>query len=251
VNRDSSVVFEEAANITFVPTASPKLVLLPGMDGTGELLDSFVRALPRSFTTQIVRYPPNRYLASTELFHLLDSTVFGSGPFVLIAESFSSPLAFQWAATNPANLKGLIICAGFTTSPIRGALRSIFRLLSPFCFLVTPPASAIKLLLVGRDASPSLVAAVRSAISSVRPEVLSCRLRMVLTCDARSELNKVAVPMLFIQPKNDRLIGLDRLEEMKQIKPGVEIEIVAGPHLLLLREPEMAAEVVARFVRQC
>jgi len=185
------------------------------------------------------------------LLHLLDSTAFGSEPFVLIAESFSSPLAIQWAATNPLNLKGLGICAGFTTSPLRGALRSIFRLLSPFCFLVTPPASAIKLLLVGRDAPPSLVAAVRSAISSVRPEVLSRRLRVILTCDARAELSKVTVPMLFIQPKQDRLVGLDRLEEMKEIKPSAEVEIVPGPHLLLQREPEIAAEVVARFARQC
>jgi hypothetical protein len=42
---------------------------------------------------------------------------------------------------------------------------------------------------------------------------------MVLTCDARAELSKVTVPMLFIQPKQDRLVGLDRLEEMKEIKP--------------------------------
>ena len=245
------MVFGEAANITSVPTATPKLVLLPGMDGTGELFDSFVKALPQSFTTEIVRYPPNRCLTSSELLHLVDSNAFGSEPFVLIAESFSSPLAIQWAATNPLNLKGLVICAGFTTSPIRGALRSIFRLLSPFCFLVTPPASAIKLLFVGRDAPSSLVAAVRSAISSVRPEALSRRLRMVLTCDARAELSKVTVPMLFIQPKRDRLVGLDRLEEMKEIKPNAEIEIVPGPHLLLQREPEIAAEVVARFARQC
>jgi pimeloyl-[acyl-carrier protein] methyl ester esterase len=234
-----------------VPTANPKLVLLPGMDGTGELFDPFVKALPRSFTTEIVRYPQIGVLLPRNCSTSWDSTAFGSEPFVLIAESFSSPLAFQWAATNPPNLKGLVICAGFTTSPIRGALRSIFRLLSPFCFLVTPPASAIKLLLVGRDAPPSLVAAIRSAISSVRPEVLSRRLRVVLTCDARAELSKVTVPMLFIKPKQDRLVGLDRLEEMKEIKPSAEVEIVPGPHLLLQREPEIAAEVVARFARQC
>jgi len=57
--------------------------------------------------------------------------------------------------------------------------------------------------------------------------------------------------MLFIQPKQDRLVGLDRLEEMKEIKPSAEVEIVPGPHLLLQREPEIAAEVVARFARQC
>ncbi len=105
------MVFGEAANITSVPTATPKLVLLPGMDGTGELFDSFVKALPQSFTTEIVRYPPNRCLTSSELLHLVDSNAFGSEPFVLIAESFSSPLAIQWAATNPLNLKGLVISA--------------------------------------------------------------------------------------------------------------------------------------------
>ncbi len=81
--------------------------------------------------------------------------------------------------------------------------------------------------------------------------MLSRRLRVILTCDARAELSKVTVPMLFIQPKQDRLVGLDRLEEMKEIKPSAEVEIVPGPHLLLQREPEIAAEVVARFARQC
>lgn len=234
-----------------MPDATPKLVLLPGMDGTGELFSDFIKALPGTFVTEIVRYPPNRFLTTSEMLRLLESVGRCSEPFVLVAESFSSPLAFQWAATNPPNLKGLVICAGFTTSPIGRALGSILRLLSPFCFLVTPPASAIKRYLVGRDAPPSLVAAVRSAMSSVRPEVLSRRLRMVLTCDARAELSKVTVPMLFIQPKQDRLVGLDRLEEMKEIQPSAEVEIVPGPHLLLQREPEIAAEVVARFAGQC
>jgi hypothetical protein len=35
------------------------------------LFDPFVKALPRSFTTEIVRYPPNRCLTSSELLHLL------------------------------------------------------------------------------------------------------------------------------------------------------------------------------------
>ena len=81
--------------------------------------------------------------------------------------------------------------------------------------------------------------------------MLSRRLRVVLTGDARAELSKVTVPMLFIQPKQDRLVGLDRLEEMKEIKSSAEVEIVPGPHLLIQREPEIAAEVVARFARQC
>jgi len=221
------------------------------MDGTGELFSDFIKALPRSFVTEIVRYPPNRCLSAQELLHLLESVGHGSEPFVVVAESFSSPLAFQWAATGPPNLKGLVICAGFATTPIQGPLRAILRLLSRFCFLVQPPAIAIKLLLVGRDAPTSLVVAVRSAISSVRPEVLSGRLRIALTCDARLELEKVTVPMLFIQPRQDRLVGLDRLEEMQRIRTSASAEIVSGPHLFIQRQPDKAAELVAKFARHC
>jgi hypothetical protein len=46
--------------------------------------------------------------------------------------------------------------------------------------------------------------------------------------------------MLFIQPKQDRLVGLDRLEEMKEIKSSAEVEIVPGPHLLIRGTPNNA-----------
>jgi len=57
--------------------------------------------------------------------------------------------------------------------------------------------------------------------------------------------------MLFIQPKQDRLVGLDRLDEMQRIRSSASAEIVSGPHLLIQREPEKTAELVAKFARQC
>ena len=73
----------------------------------------------------------------------------------------------------------------------------------------------------------------------------------MIACANSRAIVPIRVEVLFIQPKQDRLVGLDRLEEMKEIKPSAEVEIVPGPHLLLQREPEIAAEVVARFARQC
>ena len=218
------------------------------MDGTGELFAAFLEALPEEFETEVVRYPNDCRPSFTNLTQLLRFT---TSPFVLIAESFSSPLAIEWAATNPRNLKGLVICAGFATSPVRGWRRFMCARLSPICFLVAPPAIVVKLLLVGLDAPNTLVALVRAVISSVRPKVLSARLHNVLTCDARSELSQVTVPMLFLQPTKDRLVGADRLEEMRRIRPAAAVEIIEGPHLLFQREPERTAEVVAIFARQC
>jgi pimeloyl-[acyl-carrier protein] methyl ester esterase len=142
-----------------------RLVLLPGMDGTGELFSNFVDALPASFETVTVRYPTDRYLAYLELEDLVRVACSGTAPFMLVAESFSTPLAIKYAATNPANLEGVILCTGFATSPVKGWRRLLGSLLAPLVFRVPLPDLAAKLWLVGSDVPPSLLKAVQGAIS--------------------------------------------------------------------------------------
>jgi pimeloyl-[acyl-carrier protein] methyl ester esterase len=226
-----------------------RLVLLPGMDGTGELFRDFVKALLENFETKVARYPSDSSLSYPELADLVKSTTDLSEPFVLIAESFSTPLAIQWAATNPPNLKGLVLCAGFARSPARGVWGFLCSLLGPILFGATPPKWAVELFLVGRNAPPSLVAAVRAAISSVLPKVLSARVRAILDCDVRAELGRIAVPVLLLQPKQDRLLSAFSLREIRRIIPDATVEVIDGPHLLLQREPQTTADIVARFAR--
>lgn len=227
-----------------------ELILLPGMDGTGELFPEFVAALAAEFETVTVRYPTERCLSYAELEDLVRAACPTSAPFMLLAESFSTPLAIQYAASNPVNLEGLILCAGFATSPVLGWRRLLGWLLSPLVFRVPLPNFAAKHWLVGPDAPPSLLALVRSAISSVRPEVLAARLRAVLECDARAELCRVAAPVLYVQAKQDRLVSPACLGELRRIKPQMAVSVLRGPHLLLQREPLRAAETVVRFVRR-
>jgi len=226
-----------------------KLVLLPGMDGTGELFSEFVAALAGEFETATVRYPAEQCLSYAELEDFVRAACPISGPFLLLAESFSTPLAIQYAASNPGNLEGLVLCAGFATSPVRGWRRFLSSLLAPLVFRVPVPNLAAKLWLVGPDASPSLLAAVRSAVSSVQSRVLTARLRAVLGCDVRAELGRVAVPILYIQAKQDRLVSASCLDEQRRIKPQMSVAELEGPHLLLQREPRRAAEVVAVFAQ--
>jgi pimeloyl-[acyl-carrier protein] methyl ester esterase len=104
--------------------------------------------------------------------------------------------------------------------------------------------------LVGLCAPPLLIASVQAAISSVKPEVLSARLRAVLTCDARAELEQIPVPILYLQAKNDRLVKGSSLNEIRRIKPKIVATVIQGPHLLFQREPQRTAEVVMKFIRQ-
>ena len=231
-------------------SAVRQLVLLPGMDGTGNLFDGFIEALPREFETKTVRFPPDAIHSYGELFQIVQSAIPESDPFVLLAESFSTPLAIQCAAANPPNLRGLILCAGFASSPLRGWKRWAYRLLAPYLFRMTIPGFAIRRFLVGQGAPPELVAAVRKAISQAEPRVLRNRLQLIADCSERSDLVRVNVPILHLRALQDTLVSAECAQEIQRFNSRTKLTAIAGPHLVLQREPQQCADVVVRFVMQ-
>jgi pimeloyl-[acyl-carrier protein] methyl ester esterase len=225
-----------------------KIVLMPGMDGSGELLREFVAALPEECAVETVRYPADRWVPYRELAKSLVAGLPEEG-FVLVAESYSTPLAVRMAATQPEGLQGMVLCAGFCTSPLRGWRRWVVMRMAPVLAHLPLPGFLVRWLLVGEDAPAALVEAVAAAVSWVEPRVLAARVRETLRCDVLADLAQVRVPVLYVQPTQDRVVDPVCLEEIRRVKPGRTVAI-DGPHLLLQREPELAAEVVAGFVRE-
>jgi pimeloyl-[acyl-carrier protein] methyl ester esterase len=210
-----------------------KLVLLPGMDGTGDLFAALVAALSRTIDAVIVRFPTDECLSYSQLAQIVQSVIPSSEPYVLLGESFSTPLAIQTAVTNIEELRGVILCAGFASSPVTGWLRSVYYSLAPIVSRITLPAILLRYFLVGTDAPSSLVRDVKAAVSSVRPKVLSDRLRSVLACDVRSELSKLKIPILYLSAEQDRVIQGASLDEILKLRPEMIVATIAAPHLLL------------------
>src|SRR5262245_41048704 len=71
----------------------PTLVLLPGLDGTGKLFGPFVERAHATFDVKVVEYPADERLGYPELEALVGRGLPTSGPFFLVAESFSGPIA--------------------------------------------------------------------------------------------------------------------------------------------------------------
>jgi pimeloyl-ACP methyl ester carboxylesterase len=224
------------------------LYLLPGMDGTGDLFSDFIAALPPNSKTVLVRYPTDHFLSYSQLQNLVREKSPNS-PFVLLAESFSTPLALNYASTNPLNLRALILCAGFASSPLQTWRRHLASSLAPLVFRIPLQTFAVKRWLLGPDAPPSLVSALRRAVSQVNPGVLSARLRAILNRDARGALSKVTVPILYLRSNQDALIPAQCLEELRQLKPQMQVARIDGPHLLLQRQPVASANAVLAFTR--
>ena len=227
-----------------------RIVLLPGMHGTEELFSEFMKAIPEPKHIEGVYYPTDISLSYEKLLKIIQSFVPASDPYFLLAESFSTPVAIQFAATRPFNLKGLILCAGFASSPMTGLGRIAASALAPLLFRLPVFEFAINRFLIGPNPPESLQAAVRAAISSVRPTVLTARLRAVLSCDTREALSHVAVPILYIQATKDKVVAKSCREEIQRIKPDIRVASINGPHLVLQREPQKSADAVTLFVEE-
>jgi len=143
------------------------LVLLPGLDGTGKLFSKFVSAVTPALNATIVRYPTDQLLSYDDLFPLVVDATPPAQPFILLAESFSTPLAVRLASTNPANLKALIACAGFVKSPLRGWLRSMKRFVQSPLFCIPPPRFVLEHFLIGGQAPRELQGEIRRTLRSV------------------------------------------------------------------------------------
>lgn len=219
-----------------------RLVMLPGMDGSGALLDRFAEALPSWISPEIIRYPPSP-LGYGALESRVRARLQSDEPTALLAESFSGPIAIRVAAEPPPSLRALILVATFARLPLPAMARF---LITPALFLTPPPRALLRRSLLDPDSDRELVEALRSAIARIPPQVLAHRIRAALRVDVRSELEAVRLPLLILQGRRDRLLRpLDRSHR------GNDRNVVTldAPHLILEAVPLESASVVTGFLK--
>jgi pimeloyl-ACP methyl ester carboxylesterase len=225
-----------------------KLVLLPGLDGTGELFRDLIAALPPGMDVIIVSYSGTGAQSYEELLPIVRDALPKDKLYVLVAESFSSPLAIHLAATHPDHLAGLVLCAGFAASPVSGLIRPLIAVLARQIFLMPVPEWVIRSFLIGEGASNELTGRVKKAVESVPGHVLAERMRTVLTCDVREKLAEITVPMTYLQAAKDRLVWPSSVEIIRRYAPAITTVHIDGPHLILQREPEQSSVAIQLFL---
>ena len=218
-------------------------MLLPGLHGTSELFDPFVAAAPDHVRPVVFPLPEKGSYA--ELTQELRGQL-PQGPFALLAESFSGPLAIALAREMPERVVGIILSNTFV-SPPRSRL---FRFL-PWSLLLRIPAPgwAIRSLVAGWRSSPELVAAVRIAIRRQPPGVLAARMHAIFTLPRSGPQPVIDVPLLLFTGSEDHLVppsaaaaGLERVS-----RSWTRVTLRA-PHLLLQTAAAEAWTAIAEFL---
>ena len=227
------------------PGCKLHLVLLPGMDGTGDLFDAFVEAAPQGAENTVVRYPTDEVLTYREYVDLAESHLPDGSPFVLLGESFSGPVAISLAARRPSGLRAVVLCNTFACRPWWRGFRHL-----PWRLLLGLPAPGLGLgyFLCGFSGMSRYADEIQATNAKVSPAVRESRLREALAVDARSELARLTCPVLYLKGTRDRLILTRSLREITRANPAVRVERFDAPHLLLQMRPGDCWRAITAFI---
>lgn len=223
------------------------LYILPGLDGTTRMLDTFVAAARAAGFGNVhaIAYPPDRPLGYAELDTFARAALPPQAPFVLLGESFSGPITISIAADPPPNLVGLVLSTTFAHAPV--PLLAPFAPLTPFAPTRTLPTAVLSAVLLGRWSTPELRRILRAALDEVAPAVQRARAAAAMRIDVSDRLARIAVPTLTLKANHDRLL---RAGAGRQLLAGIaNARQVAldGPHLLLQTQTDRCAEAVTQF----
>jgi pimeloyl-[acyl-carrier protein] methyl ester esterase len=221
-----------------------RLVLLPGLDGTGALFAPFTAAAPPDVTLTIVPLPEG-LSEYASLGASLAANVSLDADTVLLAESFAGPLALRLARQHaPA---AVVLVNSFIRAPLSPVA---CRLVTPALFAVPTPDVVLRHWLLGAAATPVLLRAFRAALARVPTRVLAARVRALASLDAAADAAQLACPLLYLRGTSDRLVREHSVRQLQTRAPATEVVRVPGPHLLLQAAPRVAWAALGPYLER-
>ena len=221
-------------------------ILLPGMDGTSEFLVDFTKELGRHCRVLKVTYPEDRPLDYPALIEIVRSRLPKDGPYFLIGESFSGPIALSIASENPQNLMATVLCCSFARSPGPG-LGTLSWLARGWPRRLAPTALAGSLIL-GRWLTAERQQLLSTLIRRIPSAVWASRLQSMANIDLKSIKGRISTPVLYLAATEDRLVGKREIAYIRGLIPQLQEHALEAPHFLLEVRPIEAAEKIASFV---
>lgn len=233
----------------------PKVILLPGMDGTGELFSPLLGALPDYLKPTVVTLnaiKPSECVSKSERVNRYDvefeylRQLIGNDRVVLVAESYSGYLAYRLCQEIPSQVCQVIFIASFISTPSFWArLGAVIPsglinpslaphwLLNKFCF--------------AGFGKPHHIAALINTTHKVEKPLLASRIRAI------AELTKptatVAIPTIYIRPKQDYLVNQQAVNYVASMFPRLRVEHLEGGHFLAQTHPDECAAIISQCIK--
>ncbi len=228
------------------PKGQIQTIIFPGMHGTEGLLTDFCLLSPERFLVVLKNLPLNILNGYGSIANGIAETLPAKDKLLLIAESFSGPIAVKMASGYPDKIWGVVLVASFIDPPVTSLIQRL-----PWKLLFSWPLPEIicRWLLLSNEASRRDVRKIQKSLSQIPPEVMANRLDLILGVDETESLKNVRCPLLYIQPTKDKLVPDRCWQTIKRIKPDAKCVSIDGPHFILQRNPKEAWRHIEEFVK--
>ncbi len=227
---------------------SAQLILLPGFDGTGTLFAPFLRELPLGIVPLVIPYPTDRNCSADELLGIVLSYLPKSEHYVLLAESFSGPIALKASTLNQNPPDALILCASFAICPLPRIVIRLLGICENALACRRPPRWLVRRYLLGK-ASEGTLSLFYGAICAVSPSVLTQRLQVLLEFDEGYITARLTFPLLYLQATRDRLVGVRNVSFLQRRYPAMQIIQIESPHMILKVQPHASVRAISNLLK--
>ncbi len=224
-----------------------KLFVLPGMDGTGRLLNPFVQSLGRRVEAQVFDYPTHVIQSYDEIISAVEAILPRNGEdFAILAESFAGPIALTLAQKGIPGLRALIMVVTFGATPRHPLLRLTGVLPMAKLMSLPVPRRFARRMMLGGKAPEGALDKLMEVFYMISPEVLASRLDEMRKLSLDQTV--VDLPAMYIQATKDLLLPDNALDDLEALLPQIEVHRIEGPHLVLDTQPTTCARLVAGFL---
>ncbi|MCU0595591.1 MAG: alpha/beta hydrolase [Desulfobacterota bacterium] len=232
------------------PLSGQTIVFLPGMDGTGISFEPLARALAQDVKVKVVKYPADRLLSFEDTVQCAKEQIQNDqGDVIVLAESFSGPVAIALLGSGQVKAKGLILCSTFARSPRPVLLRILSCLPMEFILNLPFPSFLLKCIVQGEEEATDLFIGLWERVRAVVPaKVLVHRLKLISQVDVREWLPKLTLPCLYIQSSSQRSVPASSLFDFAEAIPDLRVKRINGPHFILQAQPLKSIAAIENFV---
>ena len=197
-----------------------KLVLLPGMDGTGLMFRPFTD-IADNYEIDVISYPNDKSQKYSDLVNYVKDRLPRDEDFIISAESYSGPIAYELMKDEIGNLRAVTFIASFLENP-RPFLLSFLRVLPlSLIFHLPIPEFIIRKYLLGYGVPDRLISGFKTALSNVSPAVLASRLREI--SGLKRPDKTVNYPCCYIGAEEDKLVTSKSIEAFRELISNIDI----------------------------
>ena len=220
-----------------------KIILLPGVDGTGVLFEPFVNIFKADVPVEVVPLTKDSDQSILNQVSIIEDAV-GDEEVILIVESYSGLLAYELAKRNKIRIKQIFFFGCFLQPP--SFIGTIGRFL-PVRLLNMLPDKLLSHFLFNRWSSPELTALFRKAIESVDFPNLKKRIKTIATYQKPSQV--IDVPCVYVQATMDNLVSAYNVKAFEEVCSNLQVEFVEATHMLLQTQPQEMSQLIHKYLQ--